>query len=848
MRSIHYSLLIIVFITIWNCGGQKQEIQMVDSDWEYAIGGPNDGYSETLKYNFSRLDPKKNGMLETLLDDEVGFIWLKKKFTREIADSSSELYSISPGRIAWADTTFVNGQVVGKSGDAPPQAWSAWNSIRSYSIPTGLLKSNEENEILVKIYIENEGFIYNDTLIGKSSDIESYLFPVRFINTYINAFVAFVFLIMSMYHLLIYLKRKKDVENLYYSLSVFFYALYCTNFFSDFFYSYLGISYLTFQQIIILISSGMMYYMGRFFASFFKMPFPKVFQILYLVSVLLPGILNLFMPDYGLLKKYRGLTTLLQFLPTLIYIVYCVVRGLLHKKSEAKAMVFGLIPLFVVSIHDVALVIFNFQGSVFLAGLGVPAFMGSIMFILASKFVQIQNETDELNATLEQKVEERTAEVTLKMEEVQALKVQQDGDYFLTSLIENPLSTNYNKSKLVRTEFLINQKKKFVFRKKNAELGGDLCVTGNLRFGDGKDRWVSFFNADAMGKSMQGAGGAIVAGTAINNILSRSARNNRILSITPTEWVENTYFELDSIFKTFNGSMLVSCVLGLLNEKTGELIYFNAEHPWSVVYRDGKASFIENELLLRKLGSDSEFQFAIRKFKLLPGDIFIVGSDGRDDINLGIKGGRELNEDENLFLRLVEEGKGDLTKISQLIEFQGELTDDLSLMRISFHEDYSPQDYEEENTSISIESAQDAIQEGNRTKAKYILETLWMSDKNNIHALKLLIKLSFEDKRYGDTIDCINEFHKLNRDSQLFWFEKSVCHKQLQDYQSAKLAGEMCHKFQPDRVANLINLSDSYRMLGEEEYARKYLRQALDREPENQAAVKLAKILNLLKN
>lgn len=222
-------------------------------------------------------------------------------------------------------------------------------------------------------------------MIGKSSDIESYLFPVRFINTYINAFVAFVFLIMSMYHLLIYLKRKKDVENLYYSLSVFFYALYCTNFFSDFFYSYLGISYLTFQQIIILISSGMMYYMGRFFASFFKMPFPKVFQILYLVSVLLPGILNLFMPDYGLLKKYRGLTTLLQFLPTLIYIVYCVVRGLLHKKSEAKAMVFGLIPLFVVSIHDVALVIFNFQGSVFLAGLGVPWIMGSIVMLYSSE-------------------------------------------------------------------------------------------------------------------------------------------------------------------------------------------------------------------------------------------------------------------------------------------------------------------------------------------------------------------------------------------------------------------------------------------------------------------------------
>jgi len=845
MNFIRSILVLSIVFFLSNCSYEKEKIEILSSEWQYTLGGPNDEYDSIKEANFQTIPPDQLGSLDGLVEGGIGYIWLKKEFSWQGDQTNSKLFSISPGRMAWADLTYVNGQIIGKSGDYPPHAWSAWNSIRNYTIAKGILKENETNTIFIKLYIENEGFIYGDTLLGDSTEVESFLFPSRFINTYLNAFVAFVFLIMTMYHLLIYFKRKKDVENWYYSLSVFFYALYCTNFFSDYFYRYLGISYLLYQQIIIFLSSGMMYFMGRFFSKFFKMPIHNVVKYTYFASLMIPSLIAFLLPDYGTLKAYRGILSIFQFLPTLVYIIFCVVKGLIKKDADAKAMVFGLIPLFIVTFHDVSLVIFNIQGAIFLAGLGVPAFMASIMFILASKFVQVQNETDDLNANLEKKVEERTAEVTQKMEEVQSLKVQQDGDYFLTSLIETPLSTNFNKSKLVKTEFYINQKKKFTFRKKTAELGGDLCVTGNLRFGDGKDRWVSFFNGDAMGKSMQGAGGAIVGGTAINNILSRSAKNNRILNITPMEWVENTYSELDSIFKTFNGSMVLSCVFGLLNERSGEMYYFNAEHPWSVVYRDGKASFIENELSLRKLGSESEFDFEVKKYKLLPGDVLLVGSDGRDDINLGEIGERNLNEDEKLFLRLVEEGKADISKIAQLIEFQGELTDDLSLMRIGFQEDYAVESMDEQSEEISIDSAQEAIRTGNKTKAKFILDTIWDKDKTNIPVLKLLIKTCFEDKKYGDTIDRINEFHKINSESHLFWFEKSVCHKQLQNYDAAKQAGEVCRRYQPDRVANLINLADSYRMLGDEESARRILRDAIDREPGNQAASKLAKILSL---
>lgn len=837
------NLLVFIFslLLIIGCTSDSSKIYFLPKDWEYSLAESDETYLDSKNKIFSKLDEEKRGILHTLIPKEKGYLWIKNEFIiseEELSQWNTNL-AISPGRIAWADETYLNGVMIGKSGKFPPHAWSAWNNIREYNFSQNLLKKGK-NELMMKLYAEGEGFLYEEPILGTASDVESYLFFRKLINTQINALVAFLFLIVSFYHFLIYWKRKKDKENYYYGVFALLYAIYCTNFFSDIVPYFITIPYIIHQKFIIFIQAAMVYFVARFFIIFFKIHMPNWVKYLYLGALGLSVVFAFVLFEYKDLHKYRGLITLLQFLPALFFMGYSIYRGFKDKNPNARAIMYGIIPLLFVVVHDVSLVIFGLQGAVFLAGLGLPLFLGSIMFVLASKFVAVQNQTDELNATLEAKVIERTKEVTQKMEEIQELKIQQDGDYFLTSLIARPLNTNYNKSKLVSTQTFLKQKKRFVFRNRDSELGGDLCITGNLRFGDGKDRWIVAFNADAMGKSMQGAGGAIVAGTAMNNIIGRSARNNAVLKISPEEWVEDTYRELDSIFKTFNGSMLISCVLALINERTGEMYYFNAEHPWTAVYRDGKASFIEHELTLRKLGSDSEFPFRVMRHKLLTGDVLFMGSDGRDDINIGEKGERILNEDETLFLRLIEEANGDLKNLADLIEFRGELTDDLSLIRIGFQEEFNPLVMEEEISAFTIEEAQKELKQGNRLKAKYILDRIWEEDKSQTNVLKLLIKILFEDKKYGDCIDRINEFHKINPTSDMFWFEKAVCYKQLHNYEAAKAAGEVCRKFQPKRIANLINLADSYRMLGDYEHARAILKEVLQYEPNNETAQKLA--------
>jgi HAMP domain-containing protein len=305
--------------------------------------------------------------------------------------------------------------------------------------------------------------------------------------------------------------------------------------------------------------------------------------------------------------------------------------------------------------------------------------------IISENFEKIEEQNrkiTEQNEFLEERVEERTKELQDTLSVVQGLKKQQDGDYYLTTLLTNPLFRDRNRSSAIKTEFLINQKKKFEFNKNKEELGGDLCITGNLNFSG--HRYTVFFNGDAMGKSMQGAGGAIVMGSILNSIMARSAAGKRVLDINPEQWMHDTFNEVQRVFETFDGSMLVSCVLGLMNED-GYLLYFNAEHPFTILYRDGKSSFIEEEITVRKLGMPEQEQLVLTAIQLEKDDILIAGSDGRDDLKIFEDNGHyRINEDSKHFLKIVDESGADLPQIKRNLENAGEITDDLSLIKVCY--------------------------------------------------------------------------------------------------------------------------------------------------------------------
>lgn len=399
------------------------------------------------------------------------------------------------------------------------------------------------------------------------------------------------------------------------------------------------------------------------------------------------------------------------------------------------------------------------------------------------------------------KLAESRDEIEQQMNQVQALKRQQDGDYFLTSLLIKPLLFNGNKSELITTDFFLRQKKQFEFGKRSGEIGGDICITGNLRIGSSfteHSRYTVFLNADAMGKSLQGAGGAIIAGVLMNSIMAQSARNDRVIQTTPEEWLSRLFDDFNRIFLSFDGSMLLSAVAGLISEKTKEMWYFNVEHPQPVLLRNGASRFIEESQHLYKFGALEHQSFEVTKIQLLVDDIIITASDGRDDLAVyDSLGKRHINEDETVFLEAVKKAEGNLNEIYNQLKTHGEITDDLSMIKISI------------------------LNNAKQTKA--------ITTKIDTRQLNQLITLKQYEKALSILTDHIDE---VEIDSQLNKIYGIVLFK-LKDYQKSYSVLLSVLESEPTSPSILYRISVASFKIGKISEAKSYIDFAIELNPKN---------------
>jgi len=421
----------------------------------------------------------------------------------------------------------------------------------------------------------------------------------------------------------------------------------------------------------------------------------------------------------------------------------------------------------------------------------------------------------------------------------------QDGDYFLTTLLLNPLSNKKDPCENLKIDFITEQKKHFQFRKYQKEIGGDLCTSHRIFL---RNRpFTVFLNADAMGKSIQGAGGILVLGSVFQNIIERTHAVNAEKEKYPERWLKNTILELHKTFESFDGSMLVSVILGLIDEKTGMMYYINAEHPFMILLRDGKADFLEKELKHHKLGTTGlQGKIHVDTFQLMPGDVIFSGSDGKDDLRMKDESGEEyVNEDETQILRIIEKSGGDLEKVYHAIRETGELMDDLSLMRI----EYSPSAFLNDNSerrekAMELYSlARKKLATKNLKEAEKLLREALSLQPELDDALRAIIRLHLEQKDYASATSLLDGYTCNHPAEENYLYLASYCHRKNRNYQKAIDLGERLRIRAATHTENLINLGKSYIMMKNPERARAILKEALELEPDNKNARELWKKL-----
>lgn len=393
------------------------------------------------------------------------------------------------------------------------------------------------------------------------------------------------------------------------------------------------------------------------------------------------------------------------------------------------------------------------------------------------------------------------------LKRIQSLKKQQDGDYFLTSLLIRPLNQPDFHSENHKIECIAHQKKTFSFRHWKEELGGDLATAHSLTLQNRPH--VALFNADAMGKSMQGAGGALVCGSVFTSIIKRTRKNPVLQKYSPERWLKHAFLELNDVFHSFDSSMLMSVNLALVDESSGTLYYIIAEHPLPVLYRKGKARFLPDPYHYRKLGFQSQqSDIVITIQALCPGDCLIMGSDGRDDIMLPDSAGSSyMNEDENLFLRIVEEVDGDPTDLMEALLARGELTDDLSVLHLKC-------------LAHSVPNLSKLARELHKQSLEaYQLQSYHEAYRHSLEALQL-------DPSLSDALRV-----------------STFCAKMLGRVRESADLGERLFLRNPDFFPNTIHLSNVHYLLGNLERSRTLLARANQQKPDHPTGRKMKELL-----
>jgi hypothetical protein len=155
MKTKQYRIFaLMVLAVLFSISAHAEDLRKIVSlagYWKFSVG--DDIKWASALYDDSKWDQiTVPGQWEQQGYDEYnGYAWYRKTFKPGAIPANETIY-LMLGRIDDADVVYLNGKVLGKSGNFPPNYETAYNSTRKYVIPAGYLAEDAENVIAVRVY------------------------------------------------------------------------------------------------------------------------------------------------------------------------------------------------------------------------------------------------------------------------------------------------------------------------------------------------------------------------------------------------------------------------------------------------------------------------------------------------------------------------------------------------------------------------------------------------------------------------------------------------------------------------------------------------------------------------
>jgi signal transduction histidine kinase len=449
----------------WKLTDQKIDIESYSQNWLK-------GETDTIEWKDYSVPSSISNNFPKPLSNNFSVV-LKKEIIFPENWNSSHI-SLFIRRVSDRDRTYMNGYLIGSTGEFDQKDPQAIFQSRIYEIPNNVIKKGVKNLLIIEIqnYFEDQAGILNEDIeIGPSLII----FQSFQKKEGIKIFIGIIFFLIGCIFLFVYLFRKEKKEYLFYSL-----------FNICFSFQQISISQVTYDYIVnkniiwhipYLFLPLVFSFFSHFMRQYFKISYSllhKILDFIIIFSFFSILIFNNMKVDLFIWKYIQIPISLIYISISIFYLFKK------YKKSYPDSMY--MLISFVLLIPSIFLDYLSNLGIFILSQMISPFFIlsfdVSLALILSIHIEKIRREIKELNTNLEDKVNLRTQDIKNSLEQINNLKISEDNlHYFISIRLKKSVDEIKDLSQvLLQLEFIESQERRLVLNKIYKE-SDDLFLT-----------------------------------------------------------------------------------------------------------------------------------------------------------------------------------------------------------------------------------------------------------------------------------------------------------------------------------------------------------------------------------
>jgi len=355
--------------------GSIEEKTTLDGLWEVQGG------SIIQAGEWKELTLPTNGFIYP--DEESNTYWFRRTFKVSNSMKDQEI-GLFLGRLPDATSVYLNGTLLLKSGVSPPQGYyGAIFTARSLIVPNELLKYNQDNEILLKVYTRKSATALPSMYFSEIQTVQKDVFKSRMLNSYMGLIAASLSFLTSLYFLVLFLLNPKDKSNLFLMLGSIGFCINVSSLFIE-------TSPLPYLLMFKLQSIGL--YWGTSFYILFIQQYMKrhrgiKIRRFFIITPAVMTIALLAMPSFDTALFLNDSVFYIAYItPGLFYMLFLSIRGLLDKIHFASVLLTGVTLAILGGLRDIIIIMGGNSPAFFTNVIGMVSLVVCLFVSYAARF------------------------------------------------------------------------------------------------------------------------------------------------------------------------------------------------------------------------------------------------------------------------------------------------------------------------------------------------------------------------------------------------------------------------------------------------------------------------------